>query len=356
MSGVDPAGAAPFDLAAHLRRDLAVDAETVEAAIAEGPEAVRRLAQAVVLFGEPPSLTPPEAWERAGASEDLGRRLWRAMGFANLPDDAVALTPADVEALAAINVFLQASGISDDTVVRFARLLGQTMSRVADALLSIVDQAVAEMALLPAGETDDVMVLAAEVVNPLIERELSYLLRRHLYAGAIRRLAGVDLEQPEVTVGFADVVSYTRLSGQMPEGDLAELLETFEATTADLITEGGGRVVKLIGDAVLFAFDDPRPAASLALDLVEVFGGDQPELRVGLAHGPVLSRLGDLFGPPVNLASRLVGYARPGTVLADQHLVDALGDLEDAQLTTRSLRPRDLKGIGSTALYVLRRR
>lgn len=346
-----------FDLAAHLRDDLGADPEVVAAAQREGPEALRRLAQSVVLFGEPPSITPPEAWELAGAPEELGRRLWRAMGFPNLPDDAVALTTADVEALAAINGFLGASGISDDTAVRFARLLGQTMSRVADALHSIVDSAVEEMHLLPPGDTDDLIVLAAEVVNPLIEQELGYLLRRHLYAGAIRRLAGIDLEQPELTVGFADVVSFTRLSGRLPEADLADLLETFEATTADLITEAGGRVVKLIGDAVLFSFDDPRPAADLALDLVETFGGEQPELRVGLAHGPVLSRLGDLFGPPVNLANRLVSYARPGTVLADQHFTEALGSTgDDLPFTTRSLRPRELKGIGATPIHVLRRR
>jgi len=351
----DPAPS-PFDLAAHLRDDLGVDAAEVAAAAAEGPDALRRLAQAVVLLGGAPSLRPPEVWHRAGASEELGRRLWRAMGFAHIPDDTVALTPADVEALAAINGFLQRSAISADTAVRFARLLGQTMGRVADALHSIVDEAIEEMTMLPPGETDDLMVLAAELVNPLIEQELSYLLRRHLYAGAIRRLGGIDLEQPEVAVGFADVVSYTRLSGRLPEADLAGLLELFEATTADLITERGGRVVKLIGDAVLFVFDDPRPAAELALDLVETFGGDQPELRVGLAHGPVLARLGDLFGPPVNLASRLVSYARPGTVLADQHFVGALGSLDEEHITCKSLKPRDLKGIGTTPLYVLRRR
>lgn len=120
-----------------------------------------------------------------------------------------------------------------------------------------------------------------------------------------------------------------------------------------MITERGGRVIKLIGDAVLFVFDDPEQAARLALELVEAFGGDQPELRVGLTYGPVLSRLGDLFGPPVNLASRLVSYARPGSVLVDQHLVDVLEDVDG--LRTKSVRPRDLKGIGTTALYVLRR-
>lgn len=350
----EPTG--PFDLAAHLRDVLGVDPEIVAAAQAEGKEALRRLAQSVVLFGEPPSLTPPEVWAGAGASEELGRRLWRAMGFANLPDDARVLTSLDVEALAAIEGFLRTTGISPDTAVRFARLLGQSMGRVADAMHSVVDRALEEMDALPQGETEDVMVLAAELVNPLIEKQMSYLLRRHLYAGAVRRMAGVDLEQPELTVGFADVVSFTRISGQLPESHLNELIEAFEATSADLITERGGRVVKLIGDAVLFAFDDPRPAAQAALELVEAFGGDQPDLRVGLAHGPVLSRLGDLFGVPVNLASRLVSYARPGTVLVDENLVEALGDLEEVGVTVRKLRPRDLKGIGSTPLYVLRRR
>ena len=342
-----------FDLAAHLCDALGVDADVVAAAEAEGPEEVRRLAQAVVLLGGPPSLCPPDAWLRTGADEDVARKLWRAMGFPHVPDDAVALTDADVEALAAINDFLLASGIATDTAIQFARLLGQTMSRVADAIHATVDRAIDEMVGLPPGDTDDLVVLAAQLVNPLIERELSYLLRRHLYAGAIRRIAGHDLEQPEVAVGFADVVSYTRLSGQLPESDLAALLETFEATTADMITERGGRVIKLIGDAVLFVFDEPEQAARLALELVETFGGDRPELRVGLTHGPVLSRLGDLFGPPVNLASRLVSYARPGSVLVDQRFVDVMGDVEG--LRTKSIRPRDLKGIGTTALHVLRR-
>lgn len=343
----------PFDLAAHLRDALGVDPQVVADAEAEGPEEVRRLAQAVVLLGGPPTLRPPDAWARTGADQDLARKLWRAMGFAHVPDDAVALTDADVEALAAIDAFLRASGLSPDTAIRFARLLGQSMSRVADALHAIVDTALEEMGGLPPGENDDLMVLAAQLVNPLIEQELSYLLRRHLYAGAIRRIAGHDLELPEVTVGFADVVSYTRLSGQLAESDLAELLETFEATTADMITEHGGRVIKLIGDAVLFVTDDPEQGARLALGLVESFGGEQPDLRVGLTHGPVLSRLGDLFGPPVNLASRLVSYARPGSVLVDQQFLDALGDAPG--LRAKSIRPRDLKGIGTTALYVLRR-
>lgn len=343
---------ARFDLSEYLL-SRGIDASEVDRAAAAGPMELRRLAHAVVLLGEAPHLRPPEVWEQTGASEDLARQLWRAMGFAELPEEAVALTRADVQALATISDYLGVMGVREETAVRFTRLLGQTMGRVADALLSIVDQGLDEFGALPDGDVEDLMVVAADLVNPLIERELVYLLRRHLYAGAMRRLAGPEGGQEVAVVGFADVVSYTRLSGELPEGDLAELLETFEATTADAIADHGGRVVKLIGDAVMFSFDDAADAAELALDLAESFGGPRPDLRVGLAHGPVVSRLGDLFGPTVNLASRLVGFARPGTVIVDEAFVDALGDVPG--FLAKSLRPRQLKGFGAMPLYVLRR-
>ncbi len=341
-----------FDLAEYLVQ-RGVDRAEVAVAAEAGPVALRRLAHAVVLLGEDPHLRPPEVWGRTDASESFARQLWRAMGFPELPDDAVALTDADVEALAVIAGNLDGLGIGEETAVRFARLLGQTMGRVADALLSIVDEGLAEFDALPAGDVEDLAVVAADLVNPLIEQELVYLLRRHLYAGAIRRLGAPDSGQEVMVVGFADVVSFTRLSGEMAEGELAELIETFEATTADAIAEHGGRVVKLIGDAVMFTFEDARAAGRLALLLIESFGGDRPELRVGLARGPVVSRLGDVFGSTVNLASRLVGFARPGTVLVDDAFVGALGD--DPAFFTKSLRPRDLKGFGTTPLHVLRR-
>ncbi len=345
------AGAGDFDLADYLV-GRGADPADVAAAAAQGPAALRRLGYATFLLGGPPKLRASEVWALVGADEDLARDLWRAMGFANLPDDAEALTNADVEALAAINEFLLATGGSPEIASRFTRLMGQTMGRVAEALVSIVDEGVGDLGL-QGGDPDDLAVLAADVVNPLIERELIYLLRRHLYAVATRRLATPGEERDDSVVGFADVVQFTRLSGQLPEGELGELLEAFESETAAAIADHGGRVVKLIGDAVMFEMDDDYQAACLALDLVGSFGGDRPELRVGLAHGPTIARQGDLFGPVVNLASRLVGLARPGTVLVDEPLASHLVDHQDLRL--RSLRTRELKGLGETSVYVLRR-
>ncbi len=351
-AGATP-GTASFDLAGYLRA-RGVDPAVVADAEATGSPALRRLAPSVVLLGAPPTLTPADVWERAGADEALARELWAAMGFAQIPSDAPALTDADVEALAAIHRYLQATGVEAATAVRFTRLLGQTMSRVADALLSIVDEGIHQMDHLPGGETEDLMVIAAEVVNPLIEHELSYLFRRHLYAGALRRLDDHDLFHSDQAVGFADVVQFTRLSGQLPESAISELVEWFETLTSAEIAEHGGRVVKLIGDAVLFEFDDAAAAARCALHLAGHEDADRPHIRVGMAHGEVISRLGDIFGPTVNLASRLVGYARPGTVVVDGAFVGALGD--DPAFDIRSLRPRELKGIGPTELFVVRLR
>lgn len=315
-----------------------------------------RAAYTEALLGGPARYTPPEVWRQAGADEALARDMWRAMGFASIPDDEVALTEADVDALRDINAHLTLAGLDPDVAIRFTRLLGQTMGRVADALATLIESAVgdglSEMAGLESSDPADVALTAASAVLPMVERELQYLFRRHLYAAAMRRIAPLADHEDQV-VGFADVVQFTRLSGQMNEADLADLLETFEAETADLITAHGGRVVKLIGDAVMFTVDDDGAAAELALAMVEAFGEGRPDLRVGLGHGEVIARQGDLFGPTVNLASRLVGYARPGTVLIDGPLAEHLAD--DDRFEIRSLGNRDLKGLGRTAIFVLRR-
>src|SRR5207249_2429006 len=100
---------------------------------------------------------------------------------------------------------------------------------------------------------------------------------------------------------------------------------------------------------------DGGVAADIAIALVDAHAREAavPDVRVGLASGPVLSWEGDLFGPTVNLASRLVNLARPGTVLVSDDLGDALRD--DPRFELRHLRPVNLHGIGRTRSWVLRR-
>lgn len=355
MTDVTGSSGSGFDILEFLRAHGASEEDIARAKDA-GPEALRRLTVAQILLGGPPTLSRERLLDLTGAHGDVTRRLWRAMGFADVPDDVEAFGPADLEALRLIEGHLEDmhDGPTDaEVAIRFSRLLGQVMGRITDALIDIWERSAPEWKAELGVESDEFQLLAMSNIIPLVEQEMVYLFRRHLYETMSRRLGAVEIAPDDTVVGFADVVQFTRLSGQMAEADLAELLETFEAETTDLIASHGGRVVKLIGDAVMFEIDDDEAAAELALSMTEEFGGDRPDLRVGLAHGPVMSRQGDLFGQTVNLASRLVGFARPGTVLIDGPLADHVKN--NNGFRTKRLRPRELKGIGETSMYVLRR-
>jgi adenylate cyclase len=157
------------------------------------------------------------------------------------------------------------------------------------------------------------------------------------------------------SVGFADLVGFTRLSRRLSVRDLAALVERFEQVGADVVAAAGARLVKTLGDEVLFVADRPGAAAAASLALVEAFAADEavPQLRVGVATGLVIGRMGDVFGTTVNLASRLTSMARPGGVLVDEATAQDLAG--DARFRTVAAVPRPVRGLGVVQPYVLRR-
>jgi adenylate cyclase len=158
-----------------------------------------------------------------------------------------------------------------------------------------------------------------------------------------------------VTVGFADLVGFTALAQQLDDHELAHVVERFGTTAYDLIGEAGGRVVKMIGDEVMFEIDDPATAVELGLALAGAYHDDESvsEVRVGLASGPVLRRDGDLYGATVNLAHRIVAIAYAGAVVVSGDVRDALDD--DERFAWKTLRTRYLKGLGRVQLHAVRR-
>jgi adenylate cyclase len=174
--------------------------------------------------------------------------------------------------------------------------------------------------------------------------------RRHL-AATVGWLAGAAGEgevatASPLTVGFADLVSYTRLSQRLEQHELGILVQRFEGLAADVVTAGGGRVVKTVGDEVLFIADDPAAGAVIGLSLSEQMAVDDvvPDVRVGLAHGQVLRSLGDVYGSTVNLASRLTALAQPGTVVTDPGTGELLAAQPDLVLVPQ--RVRQVRGFG----------
>ncbi len=160
-----------------------------------------------------------------------------------------------------------------------------------------------------------------------------------------------------MAVGFADMVGFTMLSQHLGDEELAAVVARFEELAHDTVVALGGRVVKMIGDEVMFVVPTADGAAQIGLSLAEAYSDDDllSDVRVALAIGPVLVKDGDYYGPVVNLASRLVNVAHPGTVLVSDEFRDALAVEGVSGIDTRPLRARKLKDLGRVQMWKLLR-
>ena len=287
--------------------------------------------------------------ERTGIPAERLLAIWSALGFARPRPGERVFNETDVEQLAAVAQLVQ-SGVADpEAVIQLTRVLGASMARISAIQAELVvsrdrtDEVASDTGFFWFGDT------FADV--------LEQVWRRHLKAAARARLsAPIGTESSPMAVGFADLVGFTAMSQQLDSSTLAAVVDRFESVAYATVAEHGGRVVKMIGDEVMFAIEDPVAAADCALDLADSYreADDLSDVRVGVAYGTVIDRDGDLFGPPVNLASRITNIAYPGTVLVGEDMRERLADEEGFEL--RTMLPRRLKHIGLVRLAVLRRR
>ena len=312
-----------------------------------------------LLLGAQRRYTVPEVAAMTGLDVEFLRRLWRALGLPQQPDDAVAFTENDIRGAQLVAEMLKLDPIDEEAAIRLARAMGQTMSRLAGWEVDIVNTTLLDPRVPPTAEQIGQVLAAAEILMPRGEAQIGWVWRRHVAAAGLRALAlvaandDVSPNRIPLAVGFADLVGFTEFSRELDEVELAALVEGFEATAADIVIDRGARVVKTLGDEVLFTAETSEMAADIALRLAETFTGDEgPTVRIGLSFGPVLPLLGDYFGTTVNLASRLTSIARPGTVLVDEESAVALAGQERFRLVRI---PRKLvRGLGWIQPYTLR--
>jgi adenylate cyclase len=272
------------------------------------------------------------ALARTGLSGDEFDAYSVALGLMPIhgaPAGEVGYTDEEIELLATVAALT--SMFSEEQVLAVIRVIGSSLSRIAEAAVSMFLTDV-EAPHVQAGMTE--LELARKVydgaglVDGLAER-LDPILRRQIQQAVERnRRASIDeLErlQYRFAVGFVDLVGFTALSGRLPTDQLASFIDRFESQAQDVIVRAGGRVVKLIGDEVMFVATDPSAACVAALGLIEAFSVDFEGVvpRGGLAFGKVLLRGGDYYGPVVNLASRLVDLAVPMEILVTAELAEA---------------------------------
>jgi adenylate cyclase len=324
-----------------------------------------------LILGAGRQYTPFQAARAAGVSMELASRFWRAMGFADVGQER-ALTEADVLALRRLAGLVEAGLLSESMAVQVARSTGQTTARLAGWQIDSFLEDLTEPPE-PGMTRNEVTYPLVQLLLPELEEFLVYVWRRQLAAATGRVVQAQDDETVarRQAIAFADLVGFTRLTRRLEEDELGELVEAFETTASDLVVAHGGRLIKALGDEVLYVAEEAATAAEIGLRMIETLANDptMPELRVGIAFGTTTTRMGDVFGTTVNLASRLTSIAPKDTVLVDGDFRSQLVEAGAAPLSEKesedetgfrfALQPlyqRPVRGLGVVEPWLLRRR
>jgi class 3 adenylate cyclase len=298
----------------------------------------------------PRALTRAEAAARAGLEPEALDRIWLSFGLPVASPDDARYDAAEATLLAAITQGEQLIG--EEAMLGLSRVVGQSLARLAEAavfgFLVNIEQ--------PMIEQGDAAVQQARSSTDALEALLQLpaltapLFLRHLDSVVERQRASQDRATFDVftlAVGFVDLVGYTEWSRSAPRSEQRAALAELEAAAADAIASVGGRLVKYVGDAVMFVTTDLADAVGVARRLCR-FVADHPSLttlRGAVGHGDLLGRDGDYFGPVVNLVARAVALAPPGRVLVTEP-VDGLA--------TTPLEPVTLRGFDTpTTLHLV---
>jgi len=293
-------------------------------------------------------LTAADVGDRAGVSADFVRRYRRALGLPLSQDDAKAFGDEDVESLKNVKEFIDA-GLDEEGVEEVTRVIGESMSRVARSVADLTARS-----LLRPGMTERDLGLgfaeAARLLAPKLGDQLSYVfklqLREIICSEMVSRAELVSGELPgseTVNVSFADLVGFTKLGEQLPPEEIGRVAGRLGELAAE-VAQSPVRLVKTIGDAAMLVSPDSEALVRATLDLVKAAddaGEDFPMLRGGVARGEAIGRGGDWYGRPVNVASRLTGVARPGSVLTTESVHDEAEDAFDWSFAGK----KKLKGV-----------
>jgi adenylate cyclase len=345
-----------IELLDYLHDELGVTLERLK----DGDPALLVAIPAERHVGGEPRYTPRECAQGAGVDLAVASRLRRAMGLPAVAPDEPSLGEADMESMRLAGEFLHA-GMPEEDMLAVTRVLGRGLGQAA----VVMRQTAMRLALEPglserqlAERFGAVAGMLTPQIVPLLEQTLKLHLRQMLAGEVARATERRDGSLPgarEVGIGFADLVGFTRLGENVPPDELGDIATRLEDLASDVLVPPV-RLVKTIGDAVMFVSEDTAALLDASLHLSRVAdsqGEEFPQVRVGAAAGAAVNRAGDWFGRPVNLASRVTGIARPGSVVCTEPVKDAVpGDA----FSFSFIGARRIKGVpGSTALFRARK-
>jgi adenylate cyclase len=311
-----------------------------------------------VLEGEGLRYSQQELAEETGLDVAFLAEARRAVGGPAVEPSERVLTEEDRDLARNAAVLLE-SGLDRDAFLELTRVMSQAMGRVAAGFASIWGEA-----LMRPGDTErdlglryaDSLRRLGPIAGPSLQHMLNLRLRevvRQTVVGQAELRSGRLPGAQRITVGFVDIVGFTRLGEEVPPEELGAVVRRFERTVEDA-ARAPVRLVKTIGDAAMLVAPEPAPLLAGVLALVEASreGDSLPLLRGGVAAGEALPRAGDWYGRPVNLAARLTAFARRGSVVAAKEVRDAASELFEWTFAGS----RRLKGVsGDVEVYRVRR-
>jgi adenylate cyclase len=275
--------------------------------------------------------TAADIEKKTGMPAKLLLRIRRLAGLPDASGDDCVFADEDIDLAKTVKEFMDA-GFSEDAIIELTRVLGEGMSRVAATTVAAFTDAFLEPGDSEQEVAERFATLAEQMtpaLTPVLVATFKAHLRESVRRGMLSRaeIAAGQVEQAqELVVCFADLVGFTRLGGEIELQELGSVAGKL-AQLASEVTEPPVRLVKTIGDAAMFVSPEAAPIVLSALRLVEaVQEAELPSLRAGIALGPATVRAGDYYGPSVNLASRVTGIARPGSVLCTEEVHEAAKD------------------------------
>ena len=327
--------------------------------------AVRRSVGALekVLLQGPRKYSRRDLDEQQDIPERLTSVYWRSLGFTPVDEDTVVFTEEDAHAIGDLASIVEEGAITERAFSSISRGMGFHMGRLAMWITeALVDEAKHADGLDDSQARQQMLDSIPELLE-VFESQVMFTFRRQLAAYAARAGSEVlhrdtdELFPLQRAIGFADLVQFTRLAQDLPGTELADMVGRFESLSRDVISVGGGRVVKTVGDEIMFLADTPEDGAQIAVSLAETITESQalPPVRVGLAWGSMFSRYGDVFGPTVNLAARMESVARPGTVVVDAETGAAIAQAMPGGFSFADGEDVDLHGIGAVHVREMRR-
>ena len=331
FAGLEAAGITDAQARSGLIEYLAgLDFTADEMADAERRGRLFGLAGDVLLRSGPQIFSLRMAADSIGVPVETVELAWAMLGLTVDDVDTPTLSQADVDGLA--TWLAMRAQMGDDAADGYLRVLGASVARLAEAVSSMIRTSTPRLWLGRSGDELATAQAYREVADfvPRVGQMIDAIHRHHLVS--TRTFIEGMTRGPSASlvcgVGFADLSGFTALTQTLTPAELSELLNEFGATTSDVVHAGGGRIVKFLGDAVMWVNSDPARLAKAALDLV-----DHPQareaglqIRAGIAYGEILAMGGDYFGNAVNLAARLVAAAAPGQILAAAEVYERLSD------------------------------